>query len=305
MSGRFRALSLALVLAVFPAALAQVRDQDDKADFELRADTVLVNVVVTQGSKFANGLTVADFALKEDGAQQTLDNLFAEDTPFAAAILLDTSGSMEEKLRLARVAAARFMDRARPEDRVAVYLFGSDVKRLEDFTPGGRDLDDALWNTSADGITKLYDCVGMAADALAKRGEARRAILLISDGADYGSSANYDGALKRALAAGATVYAIDIASIGGGVAVKTEEIQARGVLKRFADQTGGRYFASKGGSDLNEAFSQIVDELGHQYTLAYSPTNTKRDGSWRKISVTCARAGVKVRARDGYQAPSR
>jgi Ca-activated chloride channel family protein len=280
-------------------------DDDRKADVELRNDTVLVNVVVTDGHQFTTGLTPGDFGVTEDGVRQKIDTLYAEETPFAAAILLDTSGSMELKLRLARVAAARFMDRARPEDHVAVYLFGSEVKRLQDFTPGGRDLDDSLWGTSAEGVTKMYDCVSQAAAALGGRGEVRRAILLISDGADFGSAATYDSALRRALAAGATIYTVDLAAVGGGsVLSSADEMQARSVLKSLAERSGGKYFASKGGSDLSESFGQIVDELGHQYTLAYSPTNAKRDGTWRKISVTCARQGVRLRAREGYQAPA-
>lgn len=296
---------LTTMLVSLPAARAQNPGPDKDVEFELRNDTVLVNVVVTQGSKFTGGLAAADFAVTEDGAPQKIDYLFTEETPFAAAILLDTSGSMEYKLRLARVAAARFTDRTRADDRVAVFLFGSSVKRLQDFKPGGRDLDDGLWDTSADGITKMYDCIGQAADALGTRQESRRAILLLSDGADYGSGTSYDTAVKRALASGVTIYTIDLAPIGGSPTLnKQSEMQARGVLKGLADKSGGRFFASKGGSDLADAFGQIIDEIGHQYTIAYSSSNSKRDGTWRKIGVTCVRKGVQIRARDGYQAPT-
>jgi VWFA-related protein len=310
MFARLRALALAAALAALAAPAraqwpAPPAEPDDDGVAILRNDTVLVNVVVTQGSKYAAGLTAADFAVTEDGAPQTIDDFFAEKTPFAAAILLDTSGSMETRLRLARVAAARFMDRARPEDSVAVYLFGSDVRRLQDFTPGGRDLADGLWDTGAEGITKMYDCLGQATEALARRPEFRRAILLLSDGADNGSAASYDACVRRALAAGITIYTVDVTPIGGQVASqRPQEVQARGVLRGLAEKSGGRFFSSKGGADLNEAFTQIVDEIGHQYTIAYSSTNAKRDGTWRKIGVSCARRDVKLRARDGYQAPT-
>ncbi len=297
------ACALAVYAAGPPARAGGCQDQ--APDLELRNDTVLVNVVVTQGKSFATGLTAADFRLSEDGSPQTIDNFYTEKTPFAAAILLDTSGSMEYRLRLARVAAARFMDRARPDDRVALFLFGTEVKVLQDFTPGGRDLDDSLWGTSAEGTTKMFDCVGLAADKLAKRAEFRRAILLISDGADYGSALTYDSSLRHALAAGVTIYSIDLTPVGGDSTLgQSGEVQARAILRGLAEKTGGKYFSSAGGTELNGAFSEIIDEIGHQYTLSYSPTNTKRDGSWRKIGVTCSRSGVKIRARDGYQAPS-
>lgn len=293
-----------LLLALAFVAPAGAQDHDDPPDIELEVDLVIVNVVVTRGQQYATGLTMADFSIAEDGRPQQIQSFGAESTPFAAAILLDTSGSMEYKLRLARVAAARFMERARPEDRISLYLFGSHVRRLQDFTPGGRDLHDGVWDTSAEGVTKMHDAVGEAVDALEGRAEVRRAIILISDGADFGSALNYDEAVRRAQAAGVTAYTIDVAPVGGAPVLRQSEgLQARSILRGLADKSGGQFFVSKNGSDLGEAFARIVEELGNQYTLTYQSTNAKRDGAYRKIAVTCARDGVKLRARDGYTAP--
>lgn len=288
-----------------PSAPVSRQDGDEPA-VVLNAEVVLVNVVVTRDNGFVGGLTASDFRLTEDKVGQTIDYFGAEKTPFAVTILLDTSGSMEFKFRIARVAAARFMDRASADDRVAVILFGSDVIQAQDFTAGGRDLNDSLWDVSAKGITKMYDGLSKAAVGLAARPEQRRAVLLLSDGADFGSAVSYDAALRTILGAGATVYAIDLAPIGQTQALtRSEEMRARSVLSALATRTGGRFFPMKSdGSGLNEAFDQIIDELGHQYTLGYAPTNVKRDGTWRSISVTTAIPGAKVRARNGYQAPS-
>ena len=304
-------LALALALGLAPTSAKQdgfgqepARNQDDPPVIELNAEAVLVNLVVLKGGDYVDGLSAQDFEVAEDGVPQEIDSFFAEDAPFAAAILLDTSGSMEKKLRLARVAAARFMDRARPKDHVALYLFGSDVRQIQDYTPGGRDLDDSLWDADAEGSTKMFDCLAKAAESLATRPESRRAVLLISDGADSGSGVSYDGALRRALAGGVTIYTVDVAPIGASPGRSLEEMRARGVLNGLADRSGGRSFVSKGGPDLTAAFEQIVDELGKQYTISYTPTNTKRDGKWRAIDVKTRRPGLKVRARDGYTAPS-
>src|SRR5439155_21100517 len=172
-----------------------------------------VNVVATRQGGFVQGLSRGDFAVAEDDVPQEIAFFGAETTPFAVAILLDTSGSMEDKLPLARAAAARFMDRTRPEDRVAMYAFSSDVRRLQDFIPGQRDLAEALWETNADGRTKMYDCLEEAAAALAGRPEHRRAILLVSDGADNGSRTSLDAVVQKALGAGITLYTMDLAPI--------------------------------------------------------------------------------------------
>lgn len=313
MLARIAILAIFAAAVLTPATAQQIgfgpekEQDDDPAGIQLRTEAVLVNVVVVKGSDkdFVEGLSATDFSIVEDGVPQAIEYFGAEKTPFAATILLDTSGSMENKLRLARVAAARFMDRTGPEDRVALYLFGSEVRRAQDFTPGGRDLDDSLWDSTAEGVTKMYDCLSTAVEALAARPEFRRAVLLISDGADYGSSVSYDKALDRALAAGVTIYTVDVAPIGGRRPTRNlDEMRARGVLQGLAERSGGRFFISKGGSDLNDAFEQIIEEISHQYTLSYTPTNTKRDGAWRAIGVTAHRPGMKIRARSGYTAPT-
>lgn len=283
---------------------AKQAPDDDSAQFELHTEIVLVNIVVNHGTDFAGGLTANDFQVFEDGQPQEITFFGAEETPFAAAILLDTSGSMENKLRLARVAAARFVDRTSPRDSIALYLFGSDIRKIQDFTPGGRDLSDGVWDTTPKGITKMYDGITQAVDALATRPEQRRAILLLSDGADFGSAASYDSVWKKALAAGVTVYTVDVAPIGGTSTLgNAEQLQARGILRGLAERSGGRSFVSKGGQELNDAFSKIIDEISHQYTIGYYPANSARDGTYRKIHVTTSRPNLKLRAKDGYQAP--
>lgn len=295
-----------LVAALAGASTAREQQDPDEPTVVLNTEVVLVNVVATGKSGFETGLTAADFAVTENGTPQSIEFFGAETTPFAVAILLDTSGSMEFKFRLARVAAARFMDRVRSTDRVAVYLFGSDVKRAQDYSPGGWDLDDSLWDASPKGITKMYDGITQASESLASRPEQRRAILLLSDGVDFGSGKSYDDAVNKALAAGVTVFGIDLAPISAEPSLsRSDEMRARGILSGISSKTGGRFFSTKSnGTGLNEAFDQIIDELGHQYTIGYSPTNLKRDGTWRAIGVTSSRPGLRLRARTGYRAPS-
>jgi Ca-activated chloride channel family protein len=305
----FRLLAVSLTLAAVAALPAPAQDpkpggDDETPQIELRSDLVLVNVVATRGNGFAAGLARGDFAVAEDGTPQEIAFFGTHDTPFAAAILLDTSGSMEVKLSLARAAAARFMDQTRPKDRVAVYVFGDQVRRVQDFSPGRRDIADAIWDTSAEGNTRMYDCLDEAAASLAERQEQRRAVLLLSDGADSRSRVSMDDARRRATAAGVTVYTMDLTAVGGHGAPSGDDLRARNVLRSLAEKSAGRFFSSRGGADLTQAFAEIVDELSHQYTLGYYSSNERRDGRWRKIEVTTTQPGVALRARSGYNAPS-
>jgi VWFA-related protein len=149
--------------------------------------------------------------------------------------------------------------------------------------------------------------VDEAITALAARPEKRRAILLISDGWDTGSAkASFESAMKRALAAGIIVYSVDLIddnTLNGGSQEALMLRKGRTDMKEFAAQTGGRYVHTPQGNGIEEAFSNVVDELRNQYTLTFYPTNKKRDGRWRKLTVTARGKALSVRARRGYYAP--
>lgn len=266
-----------------------------------------MNVTVTEPSGgYVHGLRAEDFRLHEDGKPQTIDTFAAEDAPFAAAILIDMSLSMDYKFGLARSAAASFVEQIREDDQVAVYGFSRKVAKLQDFS-NSRSITDYIWDAKTDSTTSLYDGLDRSLDDLTSRAERRRSVLLISDGEDTSSGrATKDSALKKALASGVTIYAVDLIEDdrlrGGGSRVIGLQ-RGRRELQEFAAQTGGRYIHSPHGDKLEEAFEDVVDELRNQYTLAYYSTNTKRDGRWRTISVGLSREGLTVRARRGYYAP--
>jgi VWFA-related protein len=221
------------------------------------------------------------------------------ESPFASVVLLDTSGSMESRLSLARSAAIRFLDRLRPDDVAAVYKFDFKVEQVQEFS-NSRDLAPMAFGLSARGMTALNDAIFNAATALADRPEKRKAIVVLSDGLDTQSKTTSEKALETALAIGASIYAVDMSS--------TEQRHARGLqnaamLKHFAERTGGRFVSTPGGPTLRDAFANIADELGHQYTLAYRPLNRKRDGKWRKLEVQLSNKELVVRTRKAYRAP--
>lgn len=287
-----------LIVLFHPAVRAQ---SDDDEVISVDSSIVVVNAAITDSTgKAVRGLNEPLFRVLEDGVEQKIDSFYAEDTPFAAVILLDTSGSMEQRVTLARSAAIQFLDGIRAEDFVAVYKFDSKVDVVQDFTNIGV-LNDRVFELKAYGMTVLNDAVLKAATALSKRPEKRRAIVVLSDGADNSSFASSDKALRAALAVNATIYTVDMSS-RDAVGAKA---QNQGVLKKYAEKTGGRFVATPGGVAMREAFKRIVEELGQQYTLAYQPANTKKDGKWRAIEVVVKRPGLTIRTRKGYNAPKR
>jgi Ca-activated chloride channel family protein len=292
-------LFLSLILAI---TTTSTRAQDDDV-VRVNTELVVLNVTVTDKSgQYVPGLALSDFMIFEDGKQipaEQIASFSLHDSPFASVVLLDTSGSMENRLSLARSAAIRFLDRLRADDVAAVYKFDFKVERVQEFS-NSRDLAPMVFGLSARGMTALNDAIFNGAKALAERPEKRKAIVVLSDGLDTYSHATSEKALESALAIGASIYAVDMSSIEHR---HSRSQQSAMMLKHFAERTGGRFVATPGGPMLRDAFANIADELGHQYTLAYRPLNRKRDGKWRKLEVQLSRKDLIVRTRKAYRAP--
>lgn len=278
---------------------AESLPQEETITFD--TNLVMVNVTITDDKdRYVGGLKREDFSLFEDKSRQKVVNFSYDENPFTVVILLDVSLSMQNKLSLARGACANFVNGLRDGDTFAIYSFGGmKVKTLQDFTEV-RDVPDSVWGMKADGETPLYDAIAKAADALAKRPERRRAILIVSDGADTTSKATLDQALRKSLAAQASVYAVDMTD----AAVYGHQARDNGadVMKEVAAKTGGKFFRTAGGSKLRDAFASTIEELRHQYTLTYESSNERYDGRWRTIEVKLAKPQFNVRARQGYYA---
>jgi Ca-activated chloride channel family protein len=303
---RQRGLQLPFLLCLLLLVLAPAPAQSQQDDEVVRVNTdlVVLNITVTDAAgQYVPGLKLSDFKVFEDGKEvpaQLISSFSIQESPYASVVLLDTSGSMEVRLSLARSAAIRFLDRLREEDVAAVYKFDSKVERVQEFSTG-RDLAPMAFGLHAKGMTRLNDAIVDAVKALADRQELRKAIVILSDGMDNSSKASSDKAIESALAIGATIYAVDMSATGDG----SHNLQSAAVLKNFAEKSGGRFVGTPGGPALREAFANIADELAHQYTIAYRPLNQTRDGKWRKLEVRVSRPEVSVRTRKAYRAPKR
>lgn len=284
---------LFLLPLFFTGAITGQSDDEVKIDSSI----VILNASIkTKDGKPMGGLKKGQFKVFEDGVEQPIEYFSPEQTPFAAVILLDTSGSMEERVSMARAAAIRFLDGLRIDDNVAVYRFDSKVELVQPFS-NSRDIAEAAYDLKSQGMTRMNDAIFEASGELSKRNEKRKAIVVLSDGQDTMSGKSSENALKAAMDADITIYTIDMSPIND-----SKRTQNHAVLKNFAEKSGGIFVATPGGAAMRDAFETIVEDLGVQYTIGYSPTNGKKDGKWRAIELRVAKPDLTIRTRKGYTA---
>ena len=297
----FLSRTLLFLFATFLLSFSfSVFAQDDDDVVTVDSSIVVINATVTDGSgNHVSGLRQNQFSVFENGVEQEVGFFAAEETPFAAVILLDTSGSMEQRVSMARSAAIRFLDGIRDNDNAQIYRFDSKVSLVQKFS-NSRDVSEKIFDLKADGMTALNDAIFQAAKDLGDRPEKRRAIIVLSDGMDTYSGHSAEKALKAALAVNASIYTVDMSA-----ANDKQRAQTQGVLRNFADKTGGMFIATPGGIAMRDAFHKIVEELGTQYTLSYQPKNAAKDGKWRAIEVRVTKPNLSIRTRKGYNAAKR
>ena len=296
---------LFFAVSLFAYSSFSVFAQDDDDVIKTNTDLVVLNVSVTdKAGQYVKGLKAKNFKVFEDGTEVSPNSIVSfgfQESPYAAVVLLDSSGSMETRFMLARSGAIRFLDGLREEDVAAVYRFDSTVERVQEFS-GGRDLAPVAYAIRAKGMTTLNDAIVEASKVLADRPETRRAIVILSDGMDTHSKASGNKAVESALAVGASIFAVDMSALDTpGYANR----QSAASLKQFAEKTGGRFVSTPGGQALRDAFTGIANELGHQYTISYRPPTNARDGKWKALEVKVDREDLTVRTRKGYRAPKR
>jgi len=312
-----------------PVSTAPDTSNVDEPATTLKLNVNLVDVVFSVEDKAGNlvpHLTQADCTVSEDKAPQTLKSFVAEThLPLTLGILLDTSGSQQRVLSLEQDVGSQFLERVlKSKDEAFLLSFDVDVDLLQDYTNNPRLLARAMSkaeiNTAggngAAGIPGagggtvptigapkgivLYDAVYQAAKQKMSQESGRKAMILLTDGEDEGSSVKINDAIAAAQKSNVIVYTILIADRGfyGGFGYS-----GYSAMKKLTEETGGRLIdVGNNGKKLEAAFQQIEDELRTQYVASYTPTNTKLDGSFRKLGVECRGDGLKVRVRKGYYA---
>jgi Ca-activated chloride channel homolog len=276
-------------------------------------DVVLVNATVTDShGHYLSSLEKDRFRVWEDRIEQRLEYFSSEDIPQSVGILLDVSGSMENTISVAQQAALKFLQMGNREDEFFLIEFSDRPKVSSDFTTNVGRLERQLIATYADGNTALYDALYLGLQKASAGRNPRKALLLITDGEDNWSRYRRSEVRELLKESDVQLYAIGIESWAphhNSHTADRDPRMARAVLEELSDMSGGRSFFTTSLAKLDDICTRIATELHSQYVLGYVPTNTNKDGRWRKISlsleVTKDSPRMHVRTKQGYYAPGR
>ena len=282
------------------------KDKTEKNPDNLVVNVELVNVLFTvmdRKGKLVTDLDKSNLKLYEDNKLQTITNFSREtDLPLTIALVIDTSTSIRERFKFEQEAAIDFLYRTlRPKkDKALLVTFDSAIELVQDYTDNPEVLSKAIRQIRPGGGTKMLDAIYLACQEKLKSELGRKILILISDGDDNLSLETLASTLEMAQKSDVAIFAISTNSSGffGITAPKADKI-----LKRLAEETGGRAFFPFKAEDLSASFQDIGAELRSQYSLAYRSSNPGRDGSFRSIKIETDRKNLKVKARKGYYAP--
>lgn len=277
---------------------------------EIRKDVnlVLVNATVTDPyGRLVTGLDQENFRVFEDGKEQEIMRFAEEDVPISIGMIFDVSGSMSDKIAKSRMAAVQFFKTANPADEFFLVDFADRAELATMFTSSIEELQNRLLFSAPKGMTALLDAVYLGMSEMKGARNARKALLIISDGGDNHSRYDYSDVKRFLRETDVQIYAIGI--IDPDACDRTpEECAGPGFLQGLASMTGGRSFTVRNLDDLGDIATKISMELRNQYVLGYRPRNTTRDGKWRKIKVKIrpprGLPPLTVYSRYGYYAPN-
>lgn len=315
----------------FPPAKSDANATQEPQDSTIRVDVELINILFNvkakKGGQLIPNLEKNNFTVSEDGKPQTIQHFSREtDLPLTLGLLIDISASQERLIDTERQAASAFFSSVlRKKDEAFLISFGKSTELLQDYTNSARQLTASMKDLQGDGQppmvgrnpipintgpiptigsqkgTLLYDAVYLASDEKLKTEVGRKALILITDGDDQGSTYNIKTAIEQAQKADAIIYSIYYVDrgfyaragmFGGG----------ESELRKMSEETGGKVFTVSSKHPLKEIFDQIQEELRNQYSIGYSSTHLKRDGSFRRVEIKTDNPDYRVQARNGYYA---
>ena len=272
-------------------------------------DLIVVHTtVLDKNGHFVSGLKKENFKLFEDGVAQNVTSFSQEDVPISMGIVIDTSGSMRNKIDLVNKAALAFIRASNPEDQVFLVGFNDQVELLEDYTSDIDTITDALDNTIVTGGTALYDAIYLGVQKAQNGIKPKKAIVVITDGEDRDSYYKLDELVAKVQESDVQIYSVGFLNpvpekgLFGHWSKSVPE-KAHDALLRISDETGGKAYYPQKIVEIGNIVAEIAHELRNQYSIGYYSTNTVKDGTYRKIRVSLdptLAASDHVRYRRGY-----
>jgi len=260
--------------------------------------------VVDRKGEYLTNLNLEDFEILEDGQKQAI-KYFArgadlENGPeMHVGLLFDTSGSMTEDIKLSRSAAIKFLNTLSEAKDMTLVDFDTEVRVAKYGQKDFPRMVERIRGRTPDGETALYDAMGVYLDG-ASEDEGRKILVLYTDGGDTHSTISFGDLMTLIRASDVTVYSVGFLEHSRG------RIEERARLMQIAEATGGQAFFPTTMKDIEASYDKVVAQIRAQYSLAYTSTNAKQDGAWRKVEIRVGRPdlkGSKILARRGYFAP--
>jgi Ca-activated chloride channel homolog len=303
-------LSILAILALTNiAALSQKTQSQDKKDDVLKQigiTEVRLPITVKRKDKFLSGLVESNFEVYEDGKKQKINKFISpSELPLNVGLLIDTSNSVKLKLPIEKDAADDFAGTVtsyRRKDQVLVASFDSDVELHQDFTDSLELISKAIKKLKAGGYTKLFDGVYRVIEekmATVPNTEARRIIVILSDGEDTASDKTLKDAIEIAQRYDVTIFGISTKNFSGadaGTVASTPDKE----LERLCTETGGQVFLPSQKIELFRSFREVSDDLRREYVVYYTPVNQDKTGKQREIRVKLLNAEGKLSHKQGY-----
>ena len=261
----------------------------------VRVDVVQLHVsALDKSSHFVKGLAKEDFSIQEDGRPQSMTGFeIAENLPLTIGLVVDGSGSMEKGLSFVHDASADlFRDLIHEKDKGFVIEFREKPQFLQELTGDSNSLQRAARETRAEGATALYDSVILGLYQF-RALQGRKALVVVTDGADNRSHVEFDTLLRYARSAGSPIYFI-------AVNIPLTDFKSRKVINEIATESGGEVFSIGSAAKIGEVTKRIEEELRSQYVLAFRTDSQKPPGQYRAVTVAVNRPGISVRTIRGY-----
>jgi VWFA-related protein len=287
---------------------ATARDAGTLPVLRVDSSLVLIPVHVTAASGASvTGLKKEDFLLFEDGVRQTITHFAQDDAPVSAGVLLDISGSMKNKMAKASAAATAFFQSANPEDEFFLVEFNGLAKLKVPFTRDWPVIAGEIARARASGLTALLDAIHLATSQMKQARNARKALIILSDGGDNFSRRNLRQLRTTLIEADVQVYVMGLFDRDYAVKHTREERNGPRLLDEVALDSGGRDFPIGSLDELPDVGVQIARELRNQYILGYSPATLATDGKFHRVNLSLipnTESAARAYYRRGYYAPA-